>query len=312
MVANLLSETGLSLERLQSFCRVAEVGGVTRAAKGDAVKQSLYSRQIKELEEFFGAELMRRKGRGIRLTPAGQRLHNMAREQFAGLNDFKAECRGQQLEIVIGAGESLIQWLLLPQLPAIEKRLQSVRYKLLNLTSAEIVHHLNDGVIDFGIVRKGEVTKPLKNAPLGIVAFSLFVPKELQAMTKGKEFGDFIGALPLAILEGEGSFRRQLGAVMRNINMPLSIKVECSSFPLVARALAVGTLAGILPSIAAAELRQMGMSEVPSEALKAFDREICIAWNPRQLRVRSALEKTRKVLMETLQVPPSEKANRAT
>src|SRR5213080_2960431 len=112
MVAELLSEAGLSLERLQSFCRVAEAGGVTRAAKGDATKQSLYSRQIKELEEFFGAELMRRKGRGIVLTPTGQRLLRMTREQFASLIDFKAECRGQPLEIVIGAGDSIIQWLL--------------------------------------------------------------------------------------------------------------------------------------------------------------------------------------------------------
>src|SRR6266446_4547184 len=116
MVSQLLQETGLSLDRLQSFCLVAEARGVTKAAKGDPAKQSLFSRQIKELEEFFGAELMRRKGRGVVLTSAGERLHAVAREQFAALSDFKAECRGQPLEIVIGAGESIIQWLLLPRL----------------------------------------------------------------------------------------------------------------------------------------------------------------------------------------------------
>ena len=104
MIAELLSESGLSLERLQSFSRVAEAGGVTRAAKGDATKQSLYSRQIKELEEFFGAELMRRKGRGIVLTTAGERLHAIAREHFAAMIDFKLECQGQPLEIAIAVG----------------------------------------------------------------------------------------------------------------------------------------------------------------------------------------------------------------
>ena len=91
MIVDLLSETGISLERLQSFCWVAESGGVTGAAKGNATKQSLYSRQIKELEEFFGAELMRRKGRGIVLTPAGLRLHSIAREQFTFLRDSLAK-----------------------------------------------------------------------------------------------------------------------------------------------------------------------------------------------------------------------------
>ncbi len=302
MVADLLSETGLSLDRLQSFCRVAEATGVTRAAKGDATKQSLYSRQIKELEEFFGVELIRRKGRGIVLTPAGHRLHNIAREQFAALNDFKAECRGHPVEIVIGAGDSIIQWLLLPQLAAIESKLPNAHHKFLNLTSAEIVHRLKDGLIDFGIVRKGEVTKPLNSAFLGRMVFSLFVPREMQERLKGNHFREFIETLPLATLEGEGGFRQELSAITRKNRIRLNVKLECSSFPLVARALAGGKLAGILPSIAAQDIRQFGMIEIPSKALHAFEREICLAWNPRQLRVRVALEKVRSVLIETIRL----------
>lgn len=300
MVEDLLSENGLSLERLQSFCRVAVAGGVTRAAKGDATKQSLYSRQIKELEEFFGTELMRRKGRGIALTPNGQRLHSITREQFVALNDFKTECRGQPLNIVIGAGDSLIQWLLLPKLAAIEKKQPNAQHTFLNLTNAEIIRRLNDGLLDFGVVRKGEATKPLSSAPLGRVAFSLFVPKAMQSRSKANLFGELIGTLPLAVLEGEGNFRQELGAIARKSNLRLNVKVECSSFPLVAKALAGGALAGILPSMAAAELRQVGMIEIPSKALQAFDREICLAWNPRQLRVRSALEKARSIILETV------------
>ena len=300
MIAELLSESGLSLERLQNFCRVAEAGGVTRAAKGDATKQSLYSRQIKELEEFFGAELMRRKGRGIVLTPAGQRLHNIAREQFAALSDFKTECLGQPLEIVFGAGESIIQWLLLPRLAALEKKLPNAQHKFLNLPNAEIIQRLNDGLIDFGIVRKSEVTKPLSSVPLGRMGFSLFASKGMAAKVKGVPFNQFIGLLPLAILEGEGSFRQDLNAISRIRKLRLNIKVECSSFTLVARALMTGTLAGILPSMAATELHTMGLVEIPAKALQSFEREICLVWNPRQLRIRVALEKVRTVCAETL------------
>src|SRR5213594_2337775 len=105
MFPRLLQEGGLSLDRLQSFCLVAQAGGVTKAAKGDPAKQSLFSRQVKELEEFFGAELIRRKGRGIALTEAGKRLNVLARESFASLLDFKSECKALPVEIVIGAGE---------------------------------------------------------------------------------------------------------------------------------------------------------------------------------------------------------------
>lgn len=299
MVADLLSETGLSLDRLQSFCRVAESGGVTRAAKGDATKQSLYSRQIKELEEFFGAELMRRKGRGIVLTPAGQRLHSIAREQFAALSDFKTECLGQPLEIVIGAGESIIQWLLLPRLAVIEKRLPNAHHKFLNLPNAEIIQRLNDGLIDFGIVRKGEVAKPLSSTPLGRMGFSLFVSKGMEAKTKGIPFNKFIGTLPLATLEGEGSFRQELSAITRMSKLRLNVKVECSSFTLVATAVMAGTLAGILPSMAAEELTKLGLVKIQAKVLQSFEREICLVWSPRQLRIRLALEKARIVFAES-------------
>ncbi len=278
---------------------MAAAGGVTRAAKGDATKQSLYSRQVKELEEFFGAELIRRKGRGIVLTSAGQRLHNIAREQFAALSDFKIECLGQPLEIVFGAGESIIQWLLLPRLAAIEKKLPNAQHKFLNLPNAEIIQRLNDGLIDFGIVRKSEVTKPLSSVPLGRMGFSLFASKGMAAKVKGVPFNQFIGLLPLAILEGEGSFRQDLNAISRISKLRLNIKVECSSFTLVARALIAGTLAGILPSMAATELHTMGLVEIPAKALQSFEREICLVWNPRQLRIRIALEKARTLFAES-------------
>jgi DNA-binding transcriptional LysR family regulator len=281
---------------------VAESGGVTRAAKGNATKQSLYSRQIKELEEFFGAELMRRKGRGIVLTPAGLRLHSIAREQFTALSDFKKECLGQPLEIVIGAGESIIQWLLLPRLAVVEEKLPSARYKFLNLPSAEIIQRLNDGLIDFGIIRKKEVTKPLRSTSLGRMGFSFFVSKGMEMKTKGIPFNKFIETLPMATLEGKGSFRQELSAITRMSKLRLNVMVECSSFTLVARAVTAGTVAGILPSMAAEELTKLGLVEIQAKVLQSFEREICLAWSPRQLRIRMALEKARNVFADSFQV----------
>src|SRR5258708_3771717 len=152
MFSELLSQGGLSLDRLQSFCLVAEAGGVTKAAKGDPARQSLYSRQIRELEEFFGVELIRRKGRGIALTAAGANLHVIVRQHFVALSDLKNECKGKPVEVAIGAGDSIIQWLLLPRLAEIRKRLPRVRLKFLNLPTDEAVKRLADGVIDFAVV----------------------------------------------------------------------------------------------------------------------------------------------------------------
>ena len=303
MFSDLLSEGGLSLDRLQSFCLVAQAGGVTKAAKGDPTKQSLFSRQVKELEEFFGAELMRRKGRGIVLTPAGERLNVVARECFASLLDFKRGCKGLPVEIVIGAGESLIRWLLIPKLAEVQKSLPNARLKFLNLPTNELVRRLSDGLIDFGVVRKDAVTRPLRVASLGMMGYSLFLPAGAKAGADGREHdAKVLDGVALATLEGEGSFRQELAAVARRHKFRLNIQLECSSFPLVASALETGGMAAVLPSIARVELGRAGIKEVKAAPLKSFGREICLVWNPRLLRIRTALEKAERIFGQAFRI----------
>ncbi len=296
MFVELLSQGGLSLDRLQSFCLVAQAGGVTKAAKGDPARQSLFSRQIKELEGFFGTELIRRKGRGIVLTDAGSRLNVIARECFASFLDFKSQCENQPVEVVIGAGESVIQWLLLPRLDQIRERMPNVRLKFLNLPTGEAVKRLTDGLIDFALVRKDAVTRPLQAKALGVMGYSLFLPARLRAAHGQKEGLKLLAGLPLATLEGEGSFRSVLSAVARKQRVQVNIQVECSSFPLAARAVAGGKVAAILPSIAAADLEAAGVEQVAVPSLRAFDREMSLATSPRLIRIRPVLEKVGAVL----------------
>ena len=52
MFENLFAKHGVSLERLKTFLEVAQAGSIVEAAHGDLTRQSQYSRQIKELEEF--------------------------------------------------------------------------------------------------------------------------------------------------------------------------------------------------------------------------------------------------------------------
>jgi len=297
MFAELLQQGGLSFDRLQSFCLVAQAGGVTRAAKGDPAKQSLFSRQIKELEEFFGTELIRRKGRGIALTEAGTRLNVIARECCAALSDFRSACKKQPVEVVIGTGESVIQWLLLPCLDRILEHLPNVRLKFLNLPTADAVKRLADGVIDFALVRKEAVTRPLQAKSLGVMGYSLFIPATLQPAGR-KDGLRLLDGLPLATLEGEGSFRSELAQVAKKEGVKLNIQIECPSFPLAARVVAKGHTAAILPSIATADLPAAAVIQVSVGFLKSFDREMCLASNARLVRIRPILQQAANVLAQ--------------
>src|SRR5215469_14584074 len=114
MFGKLFAEGGLWLDRLKAFLSVAASGSIVKAAAGDPVKQSQYSRQIKELEDFFRIKLVERHGKGIRLTSSGRELARISRFFLLGLSNFQRGCLSEEQTFRIGASATFIQQFLLP------------------------------------------------------------------------------------------------------------------------------------------------------------------------------------------------------
>src|ERR1700731_4176574 len=71
---------GMELRHLRYFVAVAEAGGLTVAAQRKLhTSQPSLSRQIRDLENEVGAQLLTRNARGIELTPAGRAFLDHAR-----------------------------------------------------------------------------------------------------------------------------------------------------------------------------------------------------------------------------------------
>ncbi len=68
------------LTLLGTFVRIAERGSISRAARDLGLSQASVSRQLKDLEDRFGAVLIRRTTHSLALTPAGQGLLRDARD----------------------------------------------------------------------------------------------------------------------------------------------------------------------------------------------------------------------------------------
>src|SRR5438552_2366546 len=72
--------SGMELRHLRYFVAVAEAGSLTVAAERQLhTSQPSLSRQIRDLENEVGAQLLRRSARGIELTPAGRAFLDHAR-----------------------------------------------------------------------------------------------------------------------------------------------------------------------------------------------------------------------------------------
>ena len=71
------------LTLLETFARIADRGSISAAARDLGLSQASASRQLKDLEERFGGQLVRRTTHALALTPAGQDLLHDARELIA-------------------------------------------------------------------------------------------------------------------------------------------------------------------------------------------------------------------------------------
>ena len=297
MFENLFAQSGLSLERLKTFREIVAAGGITAAAGDDSNRQSQFSRQLKELERYFGVELLKRGHGPAELTDAGQRLYEIVGHTLRALEEFRGTCAGQPIELVVGAGESLIQWLLLPRLPGLAEAHPRLAVTFQNLKTDQILNEVLNGGIDFGVVSRFEPHRALAFAPLGKLEFCLFAPAALLPKNAGLKLkSDVLGQLPLAMLEGSAGIRQAVEREARRIGVKLNVRLRFSSYPQVAQAVENLNVAAIMPKLAATSLRGNSVRVIALPFLAGLSRQVSLVWNRKTAEVRPSIARYSRLL----------------
>jgi DNA-binding transcriptional LysR family regulator len=147
----------MELRHLRYFHAVASELSFSRAAQRLHMAQPPLSRQIRQLEEELGAELIDRGAKPLQLTPAGRFFF----EQSAQLLDRVKEVCEATRRIADGKREwfgiGFVPSMLYGMLPDLIRRFrtaaQGVEVGLLELTSTQQVEALKAGRIDVGFSR---------------------------------------------------------------------------------------------------------------------------------------------------------------
>jgi DNA-binding transcriptional LysR family regulator len=297
MFENLFAQSGLSLERLKTFREIVAAGGITAAAGDDSNRQSQFSRQLKELERYFGVELLKR-GRGLaELTDAGQRLYEIIGHTLRALEEFRTTCAGQPVELTIGAGESLIQWLLLPRLSGLAEAHPRIAVTFQNIKTDAIIRDILDGEIDFGVVTRFDPHRAIGSAPLGRLDFCLFAPASLiPANPKLKLKSDILRDLPLAMLDGSAGIREAIEKEARREDIKLNVRLRFSSYPQLAQAVQNLGVAAVMPKLVTATFTNETVRAIPLPFLSSLSRQVSLIWNRKAAGVRPAIAKYARLL----------------
>jgi len=315
MYDSIFISRGLSLSRLKVLLEVDEAGGIAGAAEGNPVRQSQYSRQLKELESFFGCELTHRDGRSLRLTKRGKELALIARENLTSLTDFLADCEKQTTILRIGAGESIIRWLITPALPEISKRLPSVSFDFRNIRSQEAITQLSESQIDLAIVRAELVPNHLESKFIGSLDYALYIPKALAkkiatnpSKRKNPSLNKLIEGIPFGRMESSGRLATSLQET--ETDTPILLM---DSLPSLCNAIASGFCCGVLPTIAEQEISVSDLETRSKASINSFEiyrpretkkmsRKLALVWNNRFEIVRQNAATAIKTFAEELKI----------
>jgi len=172
----------IELRHLRYFLAVAETLHFGKAAAQLGMAQPPLSQQIKTLENIVGYRLFDRTTRGVRLTAVGQYLLERSRKALERVDqDIEmARCLGKGQEGVLSVG--FPGSVMFTRLPFVIKRYRrlypKVELHLQELSTAEQMYALKEGVLDVGFLRDGEPDSAVTVEPLVSERFVAILPKQ--------------------------------------------------------------------------------------------------------------------------------------
>src|SRR6266853_303525 len=157
----------MELRHLRYFLAVGEALNFTKAAARLRVAQPALSRQIQDLEDEIGVDLLRRSSRGVTLTAEGklflEQVRDLLKQTDESVERVRALARGEYGELHIGYAPVPTTEILPPALAAFQKAVPRVKVLLHELSTDELIAGLRNATLEIAIM-----VQPLGEQTAGI------------------------------------------------------------------------------------------------------------------------------------------------
>jgi DNA-binding transcriptional LysR family regulator len=181
----------MELRHLRYFVAVGEVLNFTKAAARLRVAQPALSRQVQDLEDEIGVDLLTRSTRGVQLTAEGKLFLEEARALLGNADDavekVRALARGEYGTLHVGYAPTPTMDLLPAALASFRAAVPRVTVNLHDFDGSEISAGLRNGTIEIAVTVRphdenatGLIFDPLLRLPLAVAC----APKHPLARSK--------------------------------------------------------------------------------------------------------------------------------
>jgi DNA-binding transcriptional LysR family regulator len=282
----------MDLQQLRGFFEVAREGSFTRAANKLFVTQPAISQQLKALEAEIGGQLIERRRKSLRLTPAGEILFRRTRSIFSHLDGaideidaLKNVMRGT---VTIGTSDTNCMYVLPPVLARFRSAFPEVEVVVLNKTSVEVNQLVLDDSVDFGLVTLPAGHRELASEPLFTRQDTVICPPGHALASRRSVSLKTVAAQPVLALEQGSKSRSVMEEAFREAGQELDVVMNLGSVEVIKRFVEIGFGIAMVPKVAVLrELEEGNLAAVSVRGMKP--REIGLVFH--RSRSRSAATK---------------------
>jgi LysR family nitrogen assimilation transcriptional regulator len=240
----------LKLRHLRYFITVVDAGSFSRAASTIHIAQPALSRQILEMEEMLGVELLHRTARGVRTTPAGDALYREATavlRQMEKLPDL-VRSAGREVEgtVAIGMASTLASYLAGPLMEACRAEFPRIRLRLTTGHSISLKSRLDASQLDLAVVFEDQPSPGYARQPLFRQRLYL-IRRERSAEAGATITLDELAALPLILPASPNVLRLLIDRVLDEAGIEPNMVGEADVLSSILSAVQTGMGHTILP-----------------------------------------------------------------
>ena len=156
----------MSPEWSEALLALGETGSVTVAAERCHLSQPAFTRRLQRLAATVGAPILRRQGRRVTFTAAGEALLALARRQGVDWVQTVEAIHGRPAPLELGCGATIALTLLPRALLCLRERDRTWTVRIHAGDSAVTVSRLLAGEIDAGLVTTPSADRRLGSIPL--------------------------------------------------------------------------------------------------------------------------------------------------
>ncbi|MFD4836508.1 LysR family transcriptional regulator [Achromobacter sp. NPDC058515] len=229
----------MDLRKIENLIHVADQGSFSRAASVLGIAQSALGRQVRKLEDECGCALLYRNGRGVSLTPDGERLLDrlrpLLRQMDHVVTEFHDDQKSPSGQVTLGLTPTLCHMVGMRLVAEVWKRHPRIQLNIITGYSGYVHEWLTNARVDIAVLHDARRSQHIAVDLLAELDLALVSPPQsLSPAARAMPSIEFeqLRDLPLALPTRNHGLRRTLEHAAAQTGVPLHVAFEMDALEL--------------------------------------------------------------------------------